>query len=378
MDQSLDLNKQRLVKLLRLYKDELEFVNSVFGCDLNNRKLNIINQNDLIEKKASINKFPSYLFAYQKENLFPCHTREATILSSAYFFEFFKKDNKNLGKYYEIIRDNLYKSAEYFDCVDVVRSIENKKKEYENKSNNCVKIYNGSVSFTINNRTDFDLAVDYLINNSDKISFREKLEKSDVLLKIASNRGYHLYEYQENELMKMAGMGDCTEDDVREFLLNLTSIVKLNKFMNKNSKDNILKELESIHKNGEKLNLDRKDRIKLAEIYENVCRISKVSSYEKPEDKLFWITDKLQRDCENSLIYNRKTKTYYNNETIEKLNKPLMMCYMGKEFVDKVYKVGEFSGNSVLMKKRLKSVLENECSDIDLLKFDEMVKFANL
>jgi CRISPR/Cas system-associated protein Cas5 (RAMP superfamily) len=182
--------------------------------------------------------------------------------------------------------------------------------------------------------------------------------------------------FQKNELMKMAGMGDCSEDDFRTFMIELKGTVRNSKFMPHNMKQKIFDEIDSIVKEAEFSNVSRDDRLKLAHIYDSVARISKVSHYFPVEDKLFNITDLVQDETLNELIYNKKHDKYYHSNAISKITPEIFKSYFGEKLAERVYYGTRY--NPVMRFKELKKIVENEMNNVDLEKFEEMVRFANL
>lgn len=376
MDQSLDFNKTRLSILYSVYNKELFPIYEKYQDDLTNKAINLFG--DRFEKSASLDsfdlqylrnhKFP-HLFADSIQQLYPCHTRDATILSSAYFFEFNKE--KDSPKY-KLIRDKIYKAAEYFDCLNIVQSIEEKSKERQNKQENKVKIKDDRAIFTIETPQDLNFVADYLIQNKNNFSFKTRNEASKNILKIAGRMGVELSDYQTKELMKMSGMGEYIDEDLRYFLINLKGLIRQNRFLSNENKEVIMKEVDDIIKQASNKKLSREDRMKLIEVYENLRRIGKVAEYLPPEDYLFNITDKDIEEARNSLIYNKKYGKFYHPNTL-KFDKSILVNFMGHKFASAV-----LDEDGKINIKKLKNVIEKSCSDVDLMRFEDMIRFVNL
>jgi len=391
MDQSLDFNKTRLYNLVSNL-EELKFMRDVYNGDLNNKELNLLDVTSSFDNNnLKLAEYDRSLFAYRQEYKFPCHTKPATILSSAYFFFYYPKLEN-----YDEIRNNIYKFANYFNCVKEVSSIEEKANNYKNKQKNKVKINNSKFSeFVIEDRKDFDFVVDYLISNKSNIQIQDRFNAANKLLDIAFKRDYDLYDYQENELMKLAGMGECSVSDFKNFITELKGICRFNKFLNNEQKDTILKEIDEIiddeftEKHGEfddyEHNLEdeermckvgRKARYNLAVCYENLCKIGKIAgskSFQCPEDVLFRITEPMIQEEENKLIYNKKLDKYYHKNALSFINYSMIKNCLGEKFAEKLK-----GKKSMSFLSKLKYVLENESDDEELLKFDELVNYVTM
>lgn len=374
IDQNIDKDNARLEVLKTKYSPYLNFVN---------------NEDEKLYKFSSFDAiYACPYLPHETQNLdinrnvitglYPCNTRESTLLSSVYFFEFGDFHEKE----YETIKNNLYKFAKFHDCYEELKNIEEiflkeaeikeawgphckdprfrnwKKKKKDNKK---------KASFEIGNSDDVEDFVNYLKENRKEFKFENLKEVCKNVLDICKNENIFIDSDNTNFLMKKAGMGKYDSDEVVAYLNDLKWTIDKNFLTDyKKVKKTIMEGVDVLINKFKNEDLDEGQLVKYASFVEDIINTLNLN-FDYPEDVFFNYTYKMLKEAKDNFVYNDAVDVAYDKQELRKLDPYLLKQHMGDDFFDNV-KIRE---NKISIEK-LASYLEHSPKEVKL-KFHEFL-----
>lgn len=210
-DQTTDLSGRQTYRLCQLIGPP-DFVKTASGTDL-------LGEGEL----------PPHVFADPTRRLYPCHTKAATWLSAAFFFD---QREDYPPKTAQRVEEALLKLAEYHGLGFSVKELAQKLAKFktvpteealqslDDDSFGLVVTHpDGSKErrYPLRNGKEVQAAAGYLLQYRDRMPYAQRQQMAERILQKASQHAVALPE-QEEPLQKLAGHGACSAQDAGELI----------------------------------------------------------------------------------------------------------------------------------------------------------------
>lgn len=302
------------------------------------------------DKLIPDDEIPAFLYADPQNKLFPCHSKEATVISSALFFDqkYKSGDNKQLHNF---IRDRLYNFGKIYHISHILSELEKKAKEINTVNDdilNSDKYYcliktdkNGKTRkyFPVRNEKEAKAAVDYFVKHKFDMSFGDRHKMASNLLSKINKYKTPISRDEKYQLEKSAGTGLASPFDAAELIMSRVELLKSSKISDKDVIINLTKMAESLAKSKEPY-IDYDTSIKLAEMIDKLDEKYNFKNMyggliQSPEDKLFYITiDAIKKAADEAVELTNGS--VYRKEDLLKIPQDELENVFGEEMLDSV------------------------------------------
>lgn len=328
---------------------------SDFGCQLLYKIAKKYNLPEFV-KHANADKIipdeeiPVFLYADPQNKLFPCHTKEATVVSAALFFDqkHRSKDNKQSHNF---IKDRLYNFGKIYHVSHILSELEKKAKNINtidnkiltNDKHYCLikKDQNGNTRkfFPVRNEKEAKTAVDYFVKYKFDMSFNDRHKMASNLLTKIKKYKINLKDEDRNELEKSAGKGIASPFDAAELIMSRIELLKSNKINCNGAIKDLIKMAESLSKSNEPY-IEYDTSVKIAEMVDKLDEKYNLKKMygrliQPPEDKLFYLTINSVKKAAEEVI-ELTNGSAYRKEDLMKIPQNELESVFGEEFIDSV------------------------------------------
>lgn len=279
-----------------------------------------------------------HLYGDPEKNLFPCHTKAATFLSTVFFMD------QRLGmndEYAAMVESRLNKSAAYFSIVPEVREI--KAKMASDMFNDIAKLPNSDFAYVCGNERHLPLrnagevkaAADWFAKYRDQFKFHDRQKVASRLLAKATEIGASLGDHVEM-LEKTAGHGMCSAAAMLTLLENRAMLIK-------RAYPELAAQLDVLRRSVAERNEQAREqdfREKVATAIDDLDRLTHLNreyanGLPRAEEVLFELNEKVASDIKNDFV-SLTTGNIYEKAAFAKLDLPTVQEWMGREFAQDV------------------------------------------
>jgi hypothetical protein len=363
IDQSRDLNGQHIYRILQTYGAP-DFVKAASPADT-----------------CGGDDTPLHCFADFTQKRFPCHTKSATWMSAAFFYEHQGDMDPHRAS---MVEDRIRQSGRFFGIEQDLDQI----REKIAKANTTEMAQLNDSDFAIvfddadgnrerhcpmRNAMEVQAAADWLLKYRDDLPFTDRTVVADRVLEKAASFGADITA-QRDTLERMAGNGICAAKVAAELLRGRVAatgdarqpspvqaeMLKLAAHIEKKPSD--FRHYHVLHETASFIDkFDRANGIKYGE-----------GGFDRPEDVLFAVNEKVAMEQETSIIGNSMTGNYYKRADLRGVPVSGFADALGDEFVTAVS-----SANALLdMEKLARIVPTLPLGDAEL--FDAVVSQAGV
>jgi hypothetical protein len=290
---------------------------------------------------------PLHIYADPRTRRYPCHTKAATWMSSAFFAD---KRSCYQPTDADMVETRLIKAAKYHGIEPIVREVFKKAVAYNNHDKSVLPddmfafVWEKDDGTTerhlpLRNRFEVKAAADYLQCNRDEFTYEDRRTMAQKVLSKAAEHSVDLDEHLEF-LEKQAGNGACAGKAAVRLLENRAALIP-----NKDLKDQ-LKQAASIFKNSPTTAHNSNHMQKLASLVDGIDReFNLIADYgvsvPRPEDVLFNVNEK---SASSAIIAHipMTNGNIYKIADLENLAINEIRDWMGTDFADEVSAGGLF------------------------------------
>ncbi len=296
------------------------------------------------QKCGDPEQLPSHIYADPTRKLYPCHTKAATWMSAAFFYD--RKSQHDPAKA-ELIEARILKAADYFACrgdVDALREKINRNvaDELTKLSNDDFAVVwnyaDGTVDrhWPLRNAKEVQFASQQFAKHRDKFAFVDRHRIANKILDKALEFGAHL-EGRDELLDKTAARGGCS---ARDAAAAFQKRAELTKRTHPDGSAEMQKMAAVILEfPAQARGLD--SLIKLAghlDTYDRLTSLNKLydaGGLARPEETLFAVGEKCASDFVQAHVETTTGNTYAISD-LEKVAVEQVREWMGDEFVEAV------------------------------------------
>lgn len=302
------------------------------------------------EELCGEENMPPKLFADVTRRRYPCHTPAATWMSAAFFYE-------KAGEYNPALREHIAaqigKSARYFKIAEDVHALADKITKAAEVDESKLPDDVFAIVFTdadghkerrlpLRNAGEIKAAAAWLVKYRDDLVFDDRHQIAGKILEKAAKFGANVNE-QRDALEKMAGLGVCAVKDAVALIRN-----RVNWLGHTDKPSPLQTELLKLAS----LLTEKPSRlyhfgplVKLAQLVDQFDREHSLHTkyddeFERPEDMLFAITEKVAAELSDELVGNTLTGNYYKKADLQRIPVSQFGDSLGEDFVDAVSAAG--------------------------------------
>jgi hypothetical protein len=340
-DQTADLNGQQTHRITMLYGPP-EFVKTA--------------EHDQL---CGDDTTPHALYADSTRRRFPCHTKAATWLSAAFFYENRASTPAPLAARIEA---RIKQSADYFGIGEQVAELattiaeattSDMAKLADDRFAIVLQQPDGSKErhYPLRNAQEVKAAADYLTKYRDQLAFSDRRQMADKILGAAAKYGSNI-SGQIGVLEKAAGIGTCAASDAAQMIRAHVSAAgrrcaaDMRQALEK-AAAMLVDDPASIQHFG--------TLSQIADVMDGFDRqygllVKYDKTLERPDDVLFAVSAKSAAELSNDLVGNSMTGAYYKRADLARVPLSDLAAALGDDFADAVGTAGAWPDTEKLAK----------------------------
>lgn len=338
LDQTTDISGQETVRILRSY----QFPDFVKTAELD--KICGSGSNDLSD------------YADPQNRQFPINSPEAVCLSAAFLFE---QANSIAKEEYDKIYNRLIKAAKIYNVEKEVEDLHQQIRKADPTADLPDEYFgyidkDGNRRYPLRTEEEVKVAADYFIQHCKQMPWEMRNCFAERILKAAERLKVSLG-FQKNSLLKSAGQGVCGPEEIKEEIRRRIVWSK-----NTPEAEGIDELLTKVMEEMEKSAGDIEDIKSLVHFLDKLDRkfgwIDLPDYDHLPEEKLFWVTEKVAKEALEDIVENPVIGVVYSlNEIIANIPTEDIKRAIGQSAFQKA--ANDFGK---LDASKLSSVLANE------------------
>jgi hypothetical protein len=321
IDQSMDLNGQSIYRITQLYSPP-PFVKAASTADI-----------------CGSDGMSPNSYADVTMRQFPCHTPAATWMSAAFFAE----NQDQIGPRAPLIAHRIKEAANYFKIAEPIKELQEKVAAANTPED---RLADEDFAFVFSDREghkerrcplntslNVKAAADWLSQFRDELPYPDRRNTAEKILEAATKYGADVSAHRDM-LERMSGLGICSAKHAAAFVRT-----RIRAAGNTHQPSDVQEQMEKFasHIEREPHSIHHYHILnELATFIDNFDRAIGIkyagTGFERPEDVLFAVTEKLANDEASTMIGNHLTGNFYKKSDLQRVPVNDLADALGNDF----------------------------------------------